>query len=88
MNANIHTWLEEQPEWFNEHAMSLIPEDYIEDPEILPRIQTRNAEKIIQEWRGSFMGRALIPPPGPSPKREDEMDEEVANAEAGGGSNA
>jgi len=81
LNVNIPIWLEQQPEWFNDHAMSIIPEDCIDDPEILTRIRTRNVEKIIQEPRGSFMGVALMPP-GPTPKREDEEDEGVGKVDA------
>jgi hypothetical protein len=84
LNANIQTWLEEQPEWFKDHAMSTIPEDYIYDSEILARIRTHHVEKIIQERRGSFMGGALIPPPGPIPKRKDEVDEEMGKVDTGG----
>jgi hypothetical protein len=65
VNANVLTWLEKQAEWFNEHAMSVIPEDYIDDPEILARIRTRSVENIIRGWQGSFMGGTLMPP-GPT----------------------
>jgi hypothetical protein len=76
LNANIHTWLEEQPDWFNEHAMLIIPEDYIDNSQTLACIRTCSAQAMIQERRGSFMGGALMPP-GLTPKREDEVDEEV-----------
>ena len=84
INAKTPIWLEEQPEWFNDHAMSIIPEEYIDDPEILARIRTRNIQEIIRERRGSFMGGALIPPPGPIPKRKDEVDEEMGKVDTGG----
>ena len=79
--TNIPIWLEEQPAWFNEHAMSVIPEDNIDDPEILAHIRTRNVQEMIQERRGSFMGRALMLPV-PTPKRGDEVEEEVGKADA------
>jgi len=63
--------LEQQPEWFNDHAMSIIPEDFIDDLKILARIRTRNVQDMIQELRESFIGGALIPTPGSTPKRED-----------------
>jgi hypothetical protein len=60
---------------------AIIPEDYIDDAEIPARNRTRNVRAIIQEQRGSFMGGALMPP-GPTPKREDEVDEEVGKIDA------
>jgi len=59
LDVNIHTWLEEHPDWFNEHKMFIIAEDYIDDPETLARIRTRYVKKMIQERRGNFMARAL-----------------------------
>ena len=41
--------------------MSIILEDYIDNPEILALVRTRNVKNIIQERRGSFMGEARMP---------------------------
>jgi len=60
VNANILTWLEEQPKWFNTLAMSIIPEEYIDDPKILVRIRSRNVQEIIKGRRGSIFSSVKI----------------------------
>jgi len=64
VNVNIPIWLEEHPDWFNAHAMSLIPEDFIDDPSLLARVRTRNVTQIIKA-RQTLLGgaRATIFPP-------------------------
>jgi len=52
LKANIKTWLEGGPEWFNAHAMSIIPENFIDDTAIFAQIRSRNVQAIIQERRG------------------------------------
>ena len=38
--------------------MSILPDDYIEDPEILRRVRTKNVKEIIEQRRASLGGAA------------------------------
>jgi hypothetical protein len=48
--------LEEPPEWFNDQRRSIIPDDFVTDPEILVRLRTNNVKKIIEQRRRSSLG--------------------------------
>jgi hypothetical protein len=52
-------WLEERPEWFTDHLMSVIPDDLIEDKALLVRVRTKNVMGIIGERRRSSLGNAI-----------------------------
>jgi len=49
VTARLPFWLAERPEWFNEHAISIIPEEYIDDPKLLAHVRIRSVREIIQE---------------------------------------
>jgi len=56
--------------------MSMIPEDFIDDPRILAQVRTHNVERIIQNRRDSFMGYqgALMNPGGKGARDEKVVD--------------
>jgi hypothetical protein len=56
INERLPLWLEEPPEWFNDHKRSIIPDDFVTDPEILVRLRTNNVKKIIEQRRRSSLG--------------------------------
>jgi hypothetical protein len=56
INEKLPLWLEEPPEWFNDHKRSIIPDDFVIDPEILVRLRTNNVKKIIEQRRRSSLG--------------------------------
>ncbi|GMI40269.1 hypothetical protein TrCOL_g11552 [Triparma columacea] len=56
INEKLPLWLEEPPEWFNDHRRSVIPDDFVTDPEILVRLRTNNVKKIIEQRRRSSLG--------------------------------
>ncbi|GMH50385.1 hypothetical protein TrRE_jg1133 [Triparma retinervis] len=58
LNKQLPIWLDESPEWFNDQKMSILPDDYIEDPEILRRVRTKNVKEIIEQRRASLGGAA------------------------------
>ncbi|GMI44391.1 hypothetical protein TrCOL_g8304 [Triparma columacea] len=56
INERLPLWLEEPPEWFNDQRRSIIPDDFVTDPEILVRLRTNNVKKIIEQRRRSSLG--------------------------------
>jgi hypothetical protein len=56
INERLPLWLEEPPEWFNDQKRSVIPDDFVTDPEILVRLRTNNVKKIIEQRRRSSLG--------------------------------
>ncbi|GMI48419.1 hypothetical protein TrCOL_g4150 [Triparma columacea] len=56
INERLPLWLEEPPEWFNDQKRSIIPDDFVTDPEILVRLRTNNVNKIIEQRRRSSLG--------------------------------
>ena len=55
INERLPMWLEEPPEWFNDHKRSIIPDDFVTDHEILVRLRTNNVKKIIEQRRRSSL---------------------------------
>ena len=56
INERLPLWLEEPPEWFDDYKRSIIPDDFVTDPEILVRLRTNNVKKIIEQRRRSSLG--------------------------------
>jgi hypothetical protein len=56
INEKLPLWLEEPPEWFNDQKRSVIPDDYVTDPEILVKLRTNSVKKIIEQRRRSSLG--------------------------------
>ncbi|GMI43721.1 hypothetical protein TrCOL_g13532 [Triparma columacea] len=56
INERLPLWLEEPPEWFNDHKRSVIPDDFVTDPKILVRLRTNNVKRIIEKRRRSSVG--------------------------------
>jgi hypothetical protein len=65
INERLPLWLEEPPEWFNDHKRSIIPDDFVTDPEILVRLRTNNVKMIIEQRRRGSLGDifAVVTPP-------------------------
>jgi hypothetical protein len=56
INERLPLWLEEPPEWFNDQKRSIIPDDFVTDPEILVELRTYNVKMIIEQRRRSSLG--------------------------------
>jgi hypothetical protein len=56
INERLPLWLEEPPEWFNDHKRSVILDDFVTDPKILVRLRTNNVKRIIEKRRRSSVG--------------------------------
>ncbi|GMI44330.1 hypothetical protein TrCOL_g754 [Triparma columacea] len=56
INERLPLWLEEPPEWFNDQRRSIIPDDFVTDPDILVRLRTNNVKEIIEQRRRSSLG--------------------------------
>jgi hypothetical protein len=56
INERLPLWLEEPPEWFNDQKRSVIPDDFVTDPEILVRLRTNSVKRIIEQRRRSSLG--------------------------------
>jgi hypothetical protein len=56
INERLPLWLEEPPEWFDDHKRSIIPDDFVTDPEILVELRTYNVKMIIEQRRRSSLG--------------------------------
>jgi hypothetical protein len=56
INEKLPLWLEEPPEWFDDHKRSIIPDDFVTDPKILVELRTYNVKMIIEQRRRSSLG--------------------------------
>jgi hypothetical protein len=56
INERLPLWLEEPPEWFDDQKRSIIPDDFVTDPEILVELRTYNVKMIIEQRRRSSLG--------------------------------
>ncbi|GMH72680.1 hypothetical protein TrRE_jg3880 [Triparma retinervis] len=61
LNERLPVWLDDKPEWFDDLAMSQIPDDFVTDPAILVRLRTKNVNAIIEERRRSSVLGILTP---------------------------
>ena len=56
LNKRLPVWVEEQPEWWNDHAKSIIPDWAVDDKTILATIRSTPVEQIRTSRRGSVLG--------------------------------
>jgi len=59
LKERLPVWLDEEPEWFTPLAKSAIPDDFVDDPDLLKRLHTPNVEKIIEQRRRSSVTSLL-----------------------------
>lgn len=53
LNERLPHWVEESPAWFDDHAKASIPDDMVDDLELLARIRGEEIERRIQQKRRS-----------------------------------
>jgi hypothetical protein len=64
VNERLPVWLEEEPEWFNNQKRSIVPDEFVTDPDILVRLRTKNVRAIIEQRRRSSVGLVFVPGEG------------------------
>ncbi|GMH92014.1 hypothetical protein TrST_g564 [Triparma strigata] len=59
LNDNLKGWVQNKPEWFDEHKQAIIPDDLVDDPKLLLNIRGREV-KTIQQRRRSSVGLVQV----------------------------
>lgn len=53
LNERLPVWISEEPKWFDDQKKATIPDDYVNDPEILMKIRGIEVGKIRERRRSS-----------------------------------